>query len=290
MPNVYARHTALPNLRGRLDYISNPKRQRENLVAYYDSAANLLAGKFWKMAAAEAQKNFELYGQKTRVRKNRKTGMEELQQCHAVEGREIVIALPVTLLEKMSADEICKTLANEFYALENKYCAVALHYKEKENNLHAHMIFLEKNFLGEAEQKTATRNLFFDENGKRVYKKSEILNEDKEVRPGCRIVRKGEVYSEKIFGPVDQKYSRKKWAKNLKENWVMPLLNGKLSAADGLTYTIYNPSTGELPQQHCGKAITKKIPPQRLRSRSTIRPLRLLTRGLRAEKFLLISL
>ncbi len=40
--------------------------------------------------------------------------------------------------------------------------------------------------------KTASRNMFYDEKGKHVRTKKEILGEDGEIREGCRIVKKGE--------------------------------------------------------------------------------------------------
>ena len=39
--------------------------------------------------------------------------------------------------------------------------------------------------------------MFYDENGKHVRTKKEILGEDGEIREGCRIVKKGEVYEKK---------------------------------------------------------------------------------------------
>ena len=42
--------------------------------------------------------------------------------------------------------------------------------------------------------KIASRNMFYDEHGKHIRTKREILGEDGEIREGCSIVKKGEVY------------------------------------------------------------------------------------------------
>lgn len=132
--NVYMRQTRLPNVAGRLDYISSPKRQKEHLIGHYDGAAELLDGAYWQTAAQEAQAAFATYGQQQRVRKNKRTGEMVVQQCHAVEAREIVLALPVTVLQRMAPDEVCRTAEASFRETYNRPCAVALHYKRNDNN------------------------------------------------------------------------------------------------------------------------------------------------------------
>ena len=41
--------------------------------------------------------------------------------------------------------------------------------------------------------------MFYDENGKHARTKKEILDENGEVREGCKIVKKGEVYERNLF-------------------------------------------------------------------------------------------
>ena len=70
------------------------------------------------------------------------------------------------------------------------------------------MIFAEKKRLDQPKEKTATRNMFYDEQGKHVRTKKEILDRDGNIRKGCKIIKKGEVYERKIFtikdGPFKQ--------------------------------------------------------------------------------------
>lgn len=53
--------------------------------------------------------------------------------------------------------------------------------------------------MDEPIRKIATRNMFYDESGKHVRTKKEILSSDGELKSGCKIVKKGEVYEENFF-------------------------------------------------------------------------------------------
>lgn len=48
--------------------------------------------------------------------------------------------------------------------------------------------------LEQPEVKIATRNMFYDEQGKHRRTKKEILDEQGNIRAGCSIISKGEVY------------------------------------------------------------------------------------------------
>lgn len=56
-----------------------------------------------------------------------------------------------------------------------------------------------RKLLPEPVEKIATRNMFYDESGKHVRTKKEILDEVGLLRKGCRIIPKGEVYERNIF-------------------------------------------------------------------------------------------
>ncbi len=53
--------------------------------------------------------------------------------------------------------------------------------------------------MEESIEKTATRNMFYDEQGKHVRTKKETLDENGNVRKGCEIVKKGEIYERNLF-------------------------------------------------------------------------------------------
>lgn len=48
-------------------------------------------------------------------------------------------------------------------------------------------------------EKTSTRNMFYDEQGKHTRTKKEILDENGNIRKGCKVVKKDEIYERNIF-------------------------------------------------------------------------------------------
>lgn len=234
MPNVFAKQTALSNVGGRIDYISSPKRQ-EHLLAYHDGAADKVGGAYWTILAQECQE----------AQKHTASG----RKC--VQGRELIIPLSNALLQRMSPEQIAKTLAEDYEREYHRPCAVAIHWNKDMTNLHAHLIYSERALLPEPEVKIAPRAIFFDEEGKRRYKKKEVLDEAGELRHGCRIVAKGDVYEQRCFGPVDPSFSRKGWLQECKTNWLLPLRNGALRG--DVEITEFDKNSGKLPQQHVGK-------------------------------------
>lgn len=239
MPKLYARQTALTSVGGRIDYISNPKRQ-ENLLAVHDNAD----AAYWQRLAQECK----LASKHIDPKQNKKS----------VQGRELTIQLSNSLLQRLSPEEIARTLAESFEQKYNRPCVVAVHFNKKKTNLHAHLIYAERELLKEPKEKIAPRALFFDEKGNRQYKKTSILDEDGKLRPGCKIVKKGEVYERRLFGAVDQSFSSKSWLKEAKSEWLLPLRNGVLRG--DVEITEYNPASGELPQQHIGKNVEYGAP------------------------------
>ena len=56
-----------------------------------------------------------------------------------------------------------------------------------------------RELLREPIEKIATRNMFYDEHGKHVRTKKEILDDSGNIRKGCKIVKKGEAYERTLF-------------------------------------------------------------------------------------------
>ena len=253
MPNLFTRATVLSNVCGRINYITSPEK-KEKFLASYDGAGELMGGRFWPTLARECQTAYEQSNKKSRIVRDKK-GNERVVELKCRQGRELMIQLSNSLLDRMTAEEIVKTVADEFKKELNLNVFVGAHLKSdssKEDNLHVHVILPERDLLSEPVQKIAERNLFYDADGKRRYKKSEILDENKNLLPGCRIVKKGEVYETRYFSTSEAKYG-KKWLKEIKTNVVLKLRNGKLKG--DVKITEYDPSTGELPQQHIGKRV-----------------------------------
>lgn len=256
MPNLFARQTALTDVCGRLDYISNPVRQ-ENLLSTYDTAADLLDGQYWEILAKESQAAFTQHGEMTRRVKDKKTGEIVEKELSCVEAREMIMLVGNELLNRMTPDEILQTAVDTVSEKLGRPVSGALHLNKTTSSLHIHLIYAERELLKEPVVKVAERNLFFDAQGKRHYKKSEILDENKQLLPGCRIVKKGEVYENRCFGAADPKFSRKGWLKDMKTDCILALRNGDLKG--DIEITEYDPSTGMLPQQYIGNRARPEV-------------------------------
>ncbi|WP_345891702.1 MobA/MobL family protein [Ruminococcus sp. OA3] len=184
----------LTNLKGRINYISSHARQ-ENLYAAYDT----IERKFWSELAKCNQEEFEKSG----------TG----GKC--IEARELIIALPESFVD-YEPDMLLKLFVEHFKRNYEVECAGALHHNKRKTNYHIHLIFSERRLLEEPIEKVASRNMFYDENGKRVRTKKEIMDEIGQVRKGCRIIPKGSVYERKIFTTKDSKFKNEAFLNKIK--------------------------------------------------------------------------
>ena len=166
--NCFIQTVKLPHVRGRVRYISDPKRQ-ENLYAAYTSADP----KFWQYLSKENQADFARSG----------------TEGKCIEARGLIIMLPPGLIH-YDHDTLLKYFTAKFVERYGVAVASALHHNKRKTNLHIHLIFSERKAYDEPVEKIALRNMFYDETGKHVRTKKEILDENEEIRSGCRIIKK----------------------------------------------------------------------------------------------------
>ncbi|WP_395023468.1 MobA/MobL family protein [Robinsoniella sp. RHS] len=176
----------LTNLKGRISYISSHVRQ-ENLYAVYETTER----KFWNELAKCNQEEFK------------KSGTEG--SC--IEARELIIALPESFVE-YEPDMLLKLFVEHFKQQYEVEAIGALHHNKRKTNYHIHLIFSERELLEKPVEKVATRNMFYDETGRHVRTKKEIIDEAGQLKNGCKIISKGEVYERKLFTPKKAKLSR----------------------------------------------------------------------------------
>ena len=189
--------TKLSNVKGRITYISSHAKQ-ENLYAVYETTER----KFWRELAKCNQEEFA------------KSGTEG--KC--IEARELIIALPESFTE-YQPDRLLQLFTNHFKQNYGMECIAALHHNKRKTNYHIHLIFAERKLLDEPIIKTASRNMFYDENGKHVRTKKEILEEDGEIREGCSIVKKGEVYEKKLFTVKEERFKSNSFLDEVKHSY-----------------------------------------------------------------------
>lgn len=135
-----------------------------------------------------------------------------------IEARELIIALPESFVD-YEPDKLLKLFTEYFKQNYGVECIAALHHNKRKTNYHIHLIFSERKLLEEPMEKIATRNMFYDENGKHVRTKKEVLDEAGLLRKGCRIIPKGEVYERNIFTIKDSRFKSDSFLDEVKRSY-----------------------------------------------------------------------
>ena len=157
----FIRQSKLSDVAGRIDYISNPKRQEYLYETYQTEGAT---PEFWKNLARENQLDFKASG--------------SAGKC--IEGREFIIALPESFVQYRAGD-VVRLFTETFHKRYGMECSAALHHNKTKTNYHIHLVFSERKMLEQPEVKIATRNMFYDEQGKHRRTKKEILDETRKM-------------------------------------------------------------------------------------------------------------
>lgn len=195
--NSFIQMTKLHNVRGRIYYISSPKKQ-ENLYAVYETTDR----NFWTDLAKYNQAEFK------------KNGTEG--KC--IEARELIIALPESFTE-YPPDRLLQIFTDHFRQTYGTDCIAALHHNKRKTNYHIHLIFSERTLLEQPIEKVATRNMFYDEKGNHVRTKKEILDEEGNIRKRCKVIHKGEVYERQIFSIKDKRFKAENFLDTVKQDY-----------------------------------------------------------------------
>lgn len=195
--NSFIQMTKLHNIRGRIYYISSPKKQ-ENLYAVYETTDR----NFWTDLAKYNQAEFK------------KNGTEG--KC--IEARELIIALPESFTE-YPPDRLLQIFTDHFRQTYGTDCIAALHHNKRKTNYHIHLIFSERTLLEQPIEKVATRNMFYDEKGNHVRTKKEILDEEGNIRKRCKVIHKGEVYERQIFSIKDKHFKAENFLDTVKQDY-----------------------------------------------------------------------
>lgn len=193
----FIRLSKLSDVAGRIDYISNPKRQEYLYATYQTEGAS---SEYWKNLARENQMDFKLSG--------------TAGKC--IEGRELIIALPESFVQ-YRAEDVVSLFTKNFHSRYGVECSAALHHNKAKTNYHIHLVFSERKMLEQPEVKVAARNMFYDEQGKHRRTRKEILDEQGNVRPGCNIILKGEIYESHIFAKKEEWFKDKDFTREVKE-------------------------------------------------------------------------
>ena len=115
------------------------------------------------------------------------------------------------------ADDVVQLFTKIFHARYGVECSAALHHNKAKTNYHIHLIFSERKPLDNPQVKIASRNMFYNEKGKHVRTKKEILDKNSNIREGCSIIPRGEVYESHLFDVKIEHFKSKAFTSEVKE-------------------------------------------------------------------------
>ena len=130
----------------------------------------------------------------------------------------VYFALPESFVD-YEPDKLLKLFTEHFKQSYDVECISALHHNKRKTNYHIHLIFSERKLLDEPVEKIATRNMFYDENGKHVRTKKEILDEAGQIRKGCKIIPKGGIYERNLFTIKDSRFKSEGFLDEVKHSY-----------------------------------------------------------------------
>ena len=227
----FIRQYKLSDVCGRIDYISNQDRQEYLYATYRTMGAN---DEFWENLSKENQQDFKASGTKGKC----------------IEARELVIALPENYIEYRPYD-VVKMFTEFFYTRYGVECCAALHHNKEKTNYHIHLIFSERKLLEKPQIKIATRNMFYNEQGKHVRTKKDIQDADGKIRVGCYIVPKGEVYESHRFTVKNNYFKSKIFIQEEKEQYTNLINRYVKNEAEKLS--VFKPGSVYLATKKIGK-------------------------------------
>ncbi len=212
----YLSSRKLTNVKGRINYINNGKKQ-ENIIDYH----NTTDINFWIMLAKESQQRHK----------------EVSAGGKCCESRELIIGIPQD--SRVTAKEICDTF-KEKYKVE---CTCAIHQNNKKGvvNRHCHLIFSERQKLNEPEvieERKAARTYYYNEKGQKCKKADAV----KIVRKGT-ILQKGGIRN---FTDKNEFFKSQKFVYECKEIFLKDMLKIEWSLES-------EKRNKELSEKHIGK-------------------------------------
>ena len=204
---VVVKATPLPNLSGRSNYISNPKKQ-ENLLFVLDRGCGDYS----------FQEIMKLQQEHIQHQSKYLTDEQLAKGYKIVDGREFMLVLDNRFIN-CDYDKLLNDLADMIVEQTGQsVIQLGLHLNSKKTSLHVHGIMPEYKFapqthLGAIEK----RNRYYDENGKQSTKKA-CVDENGNLKEGCELIKKGKRKTRTTYFETEKMNLREKEiTKNIKK-------------------------------------------------------------------------
>ena len=219
------------NVIGKINYISSSDRQ-EYLYAVHDTSTS---PGFWKQLADYNQLQFQRSG----------------AHGSCIDARQLIIALP-NEFTNYNPNMIPTLFANHFKEKYGVECVVALHYNKTKTNYHVHLVFSERKWSPDtSDVKTARRNIYINELGKRVRTKKEVTDANGKLRGGCSFIPRGVVYNSTSFSNKNKYFKTPEFLQEIKVTFT-DLINEYVSD-DKNKLQVFDRNSPYLPTKKIGK-------------------------------------
>lgn len=177
MISAFVKARKIHSVAGNLAYLADKEKHPEICEVYATCDKSL-----WKEYAEVNQKEFAASG--------------KAEEGRCVEAREFVYVCPNEFyrLSAESKKKLLRFLVKQFKKRFGVEVYAALHGSDQdENNLHIHLMFMERTQTA-AHEKIATRATYFNERGRQVKAKKDAVDAEGNLLPGYTMVKKGEAY------------------------------------------------------------------------------------------------
>ena len=124
--------------------------------------------------------------------------------------------------------------------------------QQEKTNYHVHLVFSERKWSPDtSDVKTATRNIYINELGKRVRTKKEVTDANGKLRVGCSFIPKGVVYNSTSFSNKNKYFKTSEFLQEIKVTFT-DLINEYVSD-DKNKLQVFDRNSPYLPTKKIGK-------------------------------------
>lgn len=198
MAHTIVKFRKINSVKSNIQYLQNKTEHPE--ICYICSTCN---EKLWEEYAEFNQEAFKKSGQKGKC----------------IEAHEFILVLPNEFYKLIPKEKLLEDIAKVLKESLGVEIYAAMHGSDKDsNNLHIHVMYMERN-LEQEQDKIAKRNTYFDQNGKQVRAKKDAVDQDGNLLPGYSMVPKGECYGKKTWSAKKKNLRSREFTKKIKVFW-----------------------------------------------------------------------
>lgn len=229
MSTAFARQTKIANVVGRSNYISDSKRQ-EHIVLHSDENMK----NSW-----QDYTRFEMQNQRSNIANN--------------QAREIIIPLPHDLAnDKVKLKEIIENYAEKTLGNHRDF-EYAVHWNKNKTNLHAHILFSERERNNERQPKIYKRDMWYEKDTNKMAKANAPNAELRYKKGEVQKDKDGNIkYNEETFTKKNRYFKTLDFNEEIKKNYA------EVMNKYGFQFRLFDKER-EIAQQHVGNKAPQEL-------------------------------